>query len=107
MFSIFGVQAQSTIANPGDSIGFIQNGIGRVQQIGETWLIVCKEPTVEWRYLPIGGDAEQSPEAWQRSDMEIVFSAVLLQPDPRARMVGNPVRLLEWRRLYRAQPDGN
>lgn len=82
-----------------DSIGFADKIIGKVILIGDTWAIESAENGHLQRYVPIGDD-----NSWKSEGQEIVFSGVIGKPDPNVRMIGNPLEVREWRKLYRAQP---
>jgi hypothetical protein len=82
-----------------DSIGFEERTIGKIQQIGETWLIISIENDRENRYVPIN-----LKEEFQVDGIEIVFSGTIGANPPNVRVMGNPFEIKEARKLTRAQP---
>ena len=82
-----------------DSMDYANKVIGKVVVIGDTWIIESNENGSLQRYVP-----ESKDESWKVEVMELVFSGIIGKSDPNVRMMGNPLELQEWRRLYRASP---
>ncbi len=81
--------------------------IGKVHQIGDTWLIDVKQNGDIQRYVPTMSAESSKDIGWQEKDLEIVFSGTPGVNPPNVRAMGQPLVLREWTRLYRAQPASN
>ncbi|MEZ5013930.1 MAG: hypothetical protein R2794_06530 [Chitinophagales bacterium] len=85
-----------------DSVGYIQEAIGKVMRIDETWLIALKEADGTKRYIP-----DFLPDELKVEGMEIQFSGAIGRIDPNVRMMGTPLHVHQLAQIETIQMEGD
>lgn len=84
---------------PFDSIGYLKMETGVMKAWDEIWFIEVDKNHELKRYIPI-----ELQEEWKVEGLEVAFNAALGKNPPHVRAMGDPIKILDIRKLDYAKP---